>query len=62
MRLERIRAICDDENAPKDFRDVFLKILPDEEFHEYTFKKSEEEYEHTRGNHELGRKVLGLVV
>lgn len=37
MRLIRIRAIVADARVDQDIRDVFAKILPDEEFHEKAF-------------------------
>ena len=39
MRLERIRVIAADEEAPADIREVFRKILVDEEWHEREFAK-----------------------
>jgi rubrerythrin len=62
MRLERIRAICNDTNAPADIKMVFRKILPQEEFHARAFKKmtTSEEYDRTQHAHELGRVALGL--
>jgi len=63
MRLERIKAIANDATAPTDIREVFLKILPEEEFHARAFRKmtSTEVYEQTTNAHELGRIALGLV-
>eukprot|EP01122_Echinamoeba_exundans_P005856 TRINITY_DN16027_c0_g1_i1.p1 TRINITY_DN16027_c0_g1~~TRINITY_DN16027_c0_g1_i1.p1 ORF type:complete len:207 (+),score=40.03 TRINITY_DN16027_c0_g1_i1:28-648(+) len=62
MRLERIRVIASDLDAPEDIRAVFQKILPQEEFHARAFKKmtSEEVYQSTTNAHELGRIALGL--
>ncbi len=37
MRLVRIRALVEDSRVDSDIRDVFAKILPDEEFHESAF-------------------------
>jgi rubrerythrin len=37
MRLERIRVIAGDPDAPTDVRDVFARILPDEDFHARAF-------------------------
>lgn len=63
MRLERIRAIAADEDAPADIREVFQKILKDEEWHERAFTElaSEEALAETEGNHKLGLEALGLV-
>jgi len=63
MRLERIRAIANDETAPADIRAVFARILPQEEFHARAFKKmtTTAVYDATQDAHELGRTALGLV-
>lgn len=63
MRLERIRAIVADEDAPTDIREVFTKILKDEEWHERAFTNlsNEAAMKATEGNHKLGLEVLGLV-
>eukprot|EP01102_Stenamoeba_stenopodia_P006447 TRINITY_DN1765_c0_g1_i1.p1 TRINITY_DN1765_c0_g1~~TRINITY_DN1765_c0_g1_i1.p1 ORF type:complete len:178 (+),score=34.41 TRINITY_DN1765_c0_g1_i1:126-659(+) len=63
MRLERIRAIVADETAPTDIREVFRKILPQEEFHARAFRKmtTDEEYNHTEDAHHKGRIALGLM-
>lgn len=62
MRLERIKVICSDKDAPKDIRDVFQKILPQEEFHERSFREftTEEALIKTMKNHEEGTNALGL--
>jgi len=62
MRLERIRAIASDEDAPADIREVFTKILKDEEWHERAFTElsTPEAMIATEGSHELGRTALGL--
>ncbi len=62
MRLDRIRVICEDLEAPKDIRQVFLRILPEERFHERAFRllAGREAMEATRDAHELGRTALGL--
>lgn len=62
MRLDRIKAIAGDSLAPQDVRSVFAKILKDEEFHERAFRRmtTNEAYEATMGNHELGKVALGL--
>lgn len=62
MRLERIRVIAADEEAPADIRAVFARILPEEEFHERAFGAltSPEALELTRDQHERGARALGL--
>jgi rubrerythrin len=62
MRLERIRTIVDDEAAPADVRAVFEKILPDEIFHEKTFRSfaGDEAMTKTLTNHQRGLELLGL--
>ena len=64
MRLIRIRALAADERVDSDIREVFAKILPDEEFHERAFgaMTSADQIEATRGLHELGLERLGLEV
>lgn len=63
MRLERIRVIADDANAPDDIRGVFQAILKDEVWHEAAFTQlaSDDAFASTKGNHELGLIALGLV-
>ena len=62
MRLERIRAICDDSESPEDIRRVFFKILPQEEFHERSFRSfsTAAALEKTKYNHLNGKNALGL--
>ena len=62
MRLERIRAIADDESSPADVRKTFQRILKDELFHEQAFRKmaGPEAMESTLASHRQGREVLGL--
>lgn len=62
MRLERIRVICDDVQAPADVRDTFLRILRDEVFHERAFRKmaGREALSRTAPSHSRGRELLGL--
>lgn len=64
MRLIRIRALASDDRVDSDIREVFTKILPDEEFHERAFgaMTSTDQIEATRGLHELGLERLGLEV
>ena len=61
MRLARIRAICNDASAPGDIREVFQRILPDEEWHESVFDKMRDGVEMTR-YHEKGLEALNLVL
>ena len=63
MRLERIRAIASDVEAPADIRAVFARILPQEEFHARAFASlsTDEALRRTAGAHDLGRRALGLV-
>ncbi len=62
MRLDRIRAIAADPESPADVRDVFSRILPQEEFHERAFRAftSESALFTTLGNHMAGAEALGL--
>ncbi len=64
MRLARIRAIVEDTESPADIRDVFSRILPQEEFHERAFRAfaSEAALFTTLGNHLAGAEALGLVL
>jgi rubrerythrin len=63
MRLERIRVIAGDPDAPEDIRDVFAKILPQEEFHEKAFRAfaSDEALTKALENHQAGMNALGLI-
>lgn len=62
MRLERIRTIANDPEAPADIRAVFLRILPEEEFHERAFREmaGDAAMVEMKGAHELGMSLLGL--
>lgn len=62
MRLERIRVIASDMSAPTDIRNVFGKILKEEEFHEFAFKNmsNSEELNKAFNNHQNGLNALGL--
>lgn len=62
MRLERIRVIAADEDAPPDIREVFAKILVDEVWHEQAFAQmtTQTAVEAVKPFHGLGREVLGL--
>ncbi|MHA2063646.1 MAG: ferritin-like domain-containing protein [Candidatus Thorarchaeota archaeon] len=63
MRLERIRVIANDTEAPGDIRDTFTKILKDEEFHAQAFNEmtNREALEATREAHQGGLNALGLI-
>ena len=63
MRLERIRVIVADPEAPEDIREVFAKILPQEEFHEKAFRTFawDEAMTQALENHLAGQNALGLV-
>ncbi|PSM30873.1 ferritin family protein [Haliangium sp. UPWRP_2] len=62
MRLWRIRAIAADPQAPADVREVFLRILPEERFHERAFRRlaGEAALRAALDGHERGMAVLGL--
>jgi rubrerythrin len=62
MRLERIQVIAADPEAPADVREVFQRILPEEQFHARVFADlaGEEALAATREAHDLGRRALGL--
>lgn len=64
MRLERIRVISEDYEAPEDVRVVFKKILKEEIFHEKAFASmaGADAMSKTQPDHEAGRQLLGLVV
>lgn len=62
MRLERIEAICNDPESPEDVREVFAKILVQEQFHEKAFRAftTDEAMERTLQGHLGGLNELGL--
>jgi rubrerythrin len=64
MRLERIRVIAADKQAPFDIVTVFRLILFDEEFHAEAFHSltTPEQYKAAWPGHEEGMKELGLVI
>lgn len=64
MRLVRIRALAADEEIDADIREVFARILPDEEFHAKAFAtlSTPEAIEKVKPFHEAGLKMLSLVV
>jgi hypothetical protein len=55
--------IADDPDAPEDVRDVFARILPQEEFHEKAFRSfsSDDALTETSDNHLQGANALGLI-
>lgn len=63
MRLERIRVIAGDPEAPQDIREVFAKILPQEEFHEKAFRSfaTDEALTAALEGHQAGMNALGLI-
>lgn len=63
MRLARIEVIANDAAAPRDVREVFARILPEERFHERAFRSlsTDDARARTAGAHELGRRALGLL-
>lgn len=64
MRLVRIRALADSEKVDEDIREVFRKILPDEEYHEKAFgaMSNDEAIAEMLGKHEAGLSMLGLEI
>lgn len=64
MRLHRIRAIVADTELDQDIRDVFSKILPDEEFHAAAFATAAgpAAVEAAAGDHQRGLEALGLTI
>lgn len=64
MRLHRIRALADCDRIDADIRDVFQKILLDEEWHEKAFAQmsSDASLTHMKQFHEAGLQLLGLEV
>lgn len=61
MRLDRIRAIANDPDAPADIRKVFQRILPHEEWHEEVFDRIRQGNTLTR-HHEKGLEALNLLM
>lgn len=64
MRLERIKVIMDDTDAPEDIVNTFKNIYKDELFHAKGFKliAGDEYYEKATENHAKGLEALGLIV
>lgn len=62
MRLDRIRVICGDPHTPDDIRNVFAKILVQEEFHERAFRQfsTDDAMQRTLDGHLAGLNALGL--
>jgi hypothetical protein len=61
MRLERIRCIAADAEAPEDIRKVFQRILPDEEWHEQVFGEMRDGLSLTQ-YHAKGLEALNLTL
>lgn len=64
MRLERIKVIMDDNDAPSDIRETFKNIYKDELFHAKGFKliAGDQYYQDTAHVHAKGLEALGLIV
>jgi len=64
MRLERIKVISSDPEAPVDIRRVFADILAQEVFHETAFRNMAGPIamSKVKPDHERGRELLGLEV
>lgn len=64
MRLVRIKALATDSEIAPDIQEVFLKILPDEQFHTRAFAhmSTPDAIESTRKLHQQGLEVLGLTL
>ena len=64
MRLVRIRALAESDKVDEDIRNVFRKILPDEEFHEKAFGKmsDSESINYMQDKHQAGLDMLGLEI
>ena len=62
MRLERIKTIVEDKNAPEDIRNTFKKILKDELFHERAFRALSSKTSKKKAivNHVKGLAAIGL--
>ena len=63
MRLERIRVIAADPEAPPDIREVFERILPQEEFHARAFAQmaGKPAMAAALSRHEAGMEAIGLI-
>lgn len=63
MRLERIRIIAEDGDAPEDVRETFERILKDELFHAKFFGEcaGPEAIAKTKAAHLLGAEAIGFV-
>ena len=62
MRLHRIRALAADTDIDQDIRDVFQRILPDEEFHAKAFAHmaGADAVAQAEADHQAGLVALGL--
>jgi rubrerythrin len=63
MRLERIRVIAADPDAPVDVRGTFQKILRDEEFHARAFQEmaGQDALDRTVQGHHAGTEAIGFI-
>jgi len=63
MRLERIRLIAEDDEAPKDIQEVFKLVLPQEIFHSKAFRvmAGEEAMREVYEAHQKGLDAIGLI-
>ena len=64
MRLHRIRALAESDQVDSDIREVFARILPDEEYHEKAFgaMTDQESIDFMRDKHLAGLELLGLEI
>ena len=64
MRLIRIKALAADTDIPEDIRNVFARILPDEEMHTKAFAamSNEDAILSTKELHNAGLEMLGLEI
>jgi rubrerythrin len=64
MRLVRIRALADSDKVDEDIREVFRRILPDEEYHEKAFgaMSDSESIKVMKDKHDAGLEMLGLEI
>jgi rubrerythrin len=64
MRLHRIRALSESDQVDSDIREVFARILPDEEYHEKAFgaMTDQESIDFMRDKHLAGLELLGLEI
>lgn len=64
MRLERINVIVNDPDTPSDIYNVFYLIQQEEQFHAKAFAAlaGDDAIARTKGQHEKGLNILGLVI